>query len=488
MKDLDSYIDTLYQNQNIGADKTQKNLYSKEKYLRLLQNVLLVLRDNKDASIEELRNKLYEQSNLEYMIRDFFLDLKNAPGAVISYGTKNYQETITIGNKQEVIMENGTLVLKKEIMSEDAIFDLASTTKMYTSICILKLVQDNLLKLDDELVKYVPEFKYLNGVTILDLLTFEPLETPEKIDSTEDRNEAEHILFQATRRESNGTGIYNDIAPMALKYVIENITGMKYYDFLKQEVLDKINMNDTLVNIPKEKIDRVSNGNYDGRYDKHGNLIIRTKALKGIATDDKARILGQPEGNLSGHAGLFSTVSDMTKLARALIENKILNLEIRDEMAKNRRGYAFIKPDGTKNYAQYFGMLVYSKNPILASSEVRHFLSGKSFAAAGWSGTQTTIDPINNLNFTLLSNRSHNRMTYIDPSQRWRIIQNDVLGYRSIILPNGYEMMDATRYAFDRDEVINHCIELALEYKMLEEITEYSKNNDDIIENHKSIK
>ena len=275
---------------------------------------------------------------------------------------------------------------------------------------------------------------------------------------------------------------------MALKYVIENITGMKYYDFLKQEVLDKINMNDTLVNIPKEKIDRVSNGNYDGRYDKHGNLIIRTKALKGIATDDKARILGQPEGNLSGHAGLFSTVSDMTKLARALIENKILNLEIRDEMAKNRRGYAFIKPDGTKNYAQYFGMLVYSKNPILASSEVRHFLSGKSFAAAGWSGTQTTIDPINNLNFTLLSNRSHNRMTYIDPSQRWRIIQNDVLGYRSIILPNGYEMMDATRYAFDRDEVINHCIELALEYKMLEEITEYSKNNDDIIENHKSIK
>lgn len=487
MIDIDKYINTLYLNQNIGADNAQKNLYTKGKYLRLLQNVLLVLRDNKDASIDELRSKLYKKSNLESILRDFFLECKKAPGAVISYGTKNYQETITIGNKQEVVMENGILTPKKEIMTEDAIFDLASTTKMFTSICILKLVQEGLLNLNDELVKYVPDFRYLKGLTILELLTFEPLQTPRKIDSTEDREEAENILFEAVRREvPKGAGIYNDIAPMALKYVIEKITGMKYYDFLKQEVLDKLGMDDTLVSIPKGKITRVSNSNYDGRFYQDGNVIIRTKAHKGIATDDKARILGQPEGILSGHAGLFSTSSDMTKLARALIENKVLNLDIRDEMAKNRRGYAFIKPDGTKNYAQYFGMLVYSKNPDLSSSEVQHSLSGKSFAAAGWTGTQTTIDPINNLNFTLLSNRSHNRMTFIDPSQRWRTIQNDVLGYKSIILPNGYEMMDASRYAFERDEVIRCCIELILQYKMLEDITGYSK--DIIEENHKTIK
>jgi len=484
--DLDSYVNTLYQNQNIGADDIQKNLYKQEDYLKLLRNVVEVLKD-KDASLDELRRKLYEKSNLESLLKDFFLKRKMAPGAVISYGTKNFQETLTIGNKQEVVMENGILVPKNEEMREDTIFDLASTTKMFTSICILKLVQDGLLNLNDELVKYAPEFKNLKGLTILELLTFEPLQTPRRIDSTEDMEEAEKILFAAERREvPKGAGIYNDVAPMTLKYVIEKITGMHYSDFLKQEVLDKLAMEDTLVNIPQEKIARVANANYDGRLYQDGNYIIRNKALKGIATDDKARILGQPEGILSGHAGLFSTTTDMTKLDRALIENKILNLNIRDMMAKNRRGYAFIKPDGTKNYSQYFGMLVYSKNPDLSSSEVAHSLSGKSFAAAGWSGTQTTIDPVNNLNFTLLSNRSHNRMTFIDKTKKDQVIEHEN-GMKTIALPNGLSMIDATRYAWERDDIIRRCLELALEYKMLEDITGYSKENT-YEENHKTIK
>ena len=37
-----------------------------------------------------------------------------------------------------------------------------------------------------------------------------------------------------------------------------------------------------------------------------------------------ARILGQPEGIWSGHAGLFSNIEDMTKLSRGLIDGKIL--------------------------------------------------------------------------------------------------------------------------------------------------------------------
>ena len=491
MFDIDNYINTLYENQNIGADETQKNLYTKSKYLRLLQNVLLVLRDNKDASIDELRSILYEKSKLEDVLRDFFLECKMAPGAVISFGTKNYQETITIGNKQEVVMENSVLVPRKERMTEDTIFDLASVTKMFTSICILKLVQNGLLNLNDELVKYVSNFKNLKGLTILDLLTFEPLITPRKIDSTEDMEEAENILFQAERRDvSKGISIYNDIAPMALKYVIEKITGMEYSVYLKHEVLDKLGMENTLVNIPNEKLYRVANSNYDARFYKDGKCIIRTKGEKGISTDDKARILGQPYGILSGHAGLFSTSSDMTKLARALIDDKILNSGIRDEMAKNRRGHAFIKSDGTKNYAQYFGMLVYSKNPNLSSSEVQHFLSTRSFAAAGWTGTQTTIDPINNLNFTLLSNRSHNRMTFIDESQKWRIIKYDNIGYQTIIVPNGnlkMEMIDSSKYAWERDDIIRLCLELALEYKMLEDITGLSKENTKT-EKHKIIK
>lgn len=487
--DIDSYINSLYENQNIGADETQKYLYKKEDYLKLLRNVLEVLKDNKDLSIEELREKLYEKSNLEDSLKDFFINRGMAPGAVITYGTKNFQETLTIGNKQEVLMENGILVPRKEGMREDTIFDLASTTKLFTAISVLKLVQSGELNLNDQVIKYVPKFHDLEGLTILDLLTFEPLITPEKIDSTEDMKEAENILFGAKRDNtlSKGTAKYNDIAPMVLKYVIEKISGITYKDFVQREILDKVGMSNTFVNIPTDKIPKVANSNYDGRLLDKEPYVIRTKADKGISTDDKARILGQPLGILSGHAGLFSNSKDMTSLARSLIESRILNLNIRDEMIKNRRGKLVIDKNGNKNFMQYFGYLVYSKNPNPVSTEVRHFLSGKSFASAGWSGTQQTIDPINNLNLTFLSNRSHNRITRIDESKRNQVITHDD-GRKTIILPNGYEMIDATRYAWERDDIITKCMELAFEYKMLEDITGYSKNNTLIDESSKTIK
>ena len=185
-------------------------------------------------------------------------------------------------------------------------------------------------------------------------------------------------------------------------------------------------MTNTFVKIPKKKFNSVANHNYDGRYYKDGNYIIRTKAEKGISSDDKARILGQPEGILPGHAGLFSNSKDMTKLARALINNKILNLNVRDEMVKKRRGQLYIDASGRYKYTQSYGMLVYSKSPDINLTEVEPFLSGKSFVAAGWTGIQTTIDPINNLNFTLLSNRNHNRMTIIDAYKRNKRISNAI--------------------------------------------------------------
>ena len=156
-------------------------------------------------------------------------------------------------------------------------------------------------------------------------------------------------------------------------------------------------------------------------------------------------------------------------------------------MVKNRTGFSFLTPNNSLNYSQYFGMLVYSKNPVLPNSEVQHFLSGKSFASAGWSGTQQTIDPINGINFTLLSNRSHNRMTVIAEDKKGKVIEQ--LDSKKIIyLPNGQVMIDATSYAYDRDDVVRSCLELALKYKILEDITGYSKNNDKVDESSRKIK
>ncbi len=468
---LEDYVNDLYEKQNNGSCLEQQGLYTKKEYYELLKPVIELVSNYKDYSIDELRNKLYENSQIEENLNDFIYKKEMVPGMVFSYGTKNYKETVIVGNRQEVSLnEQGKIVPDLEQMTEDTIFDLASVTKVFTSISLLKLVQDGVIRLNDTVVKYAPQFKNLNDVTIYDLMTFGvPLKTNGRVDRASSREEAEQILFGIERDlESTNKRPYTDMGAMVLKYVIESTSGMNYYHFVEENILKKLNMKDTHVVVPKMKLDRVSSTNLDGKYYKDGNFAITTNAPKGIVYDPKAQIMGQKDGVLSGHAGMFSTANDMTNLAKGIISGKVINEEYVEMMAKNRTGRKYIEDDKEK-YIQYLGMLCYSKNPILADSELFHAMSGKSFASAGWTGTQLTVDPINELYFFMAANRSHNRMTFIDPAQRDKVEVNEN-GKKTILLPNGDVKIDATRFAWDRDAAIVHpTLKLTIQYKMLED-------------------
>ena len=281
------------------------------------------------------------------------------PGMVFSYGTKNYKETVVIGNRQEVSLnEKGEIIPALEKMTYDTIFDLASITKLFTSISILKLVQNGTISLNDEIVKYATQFKNLKGVTIYDLITFGvPLKTNGRVDRASSRSETEQILFDIEiDSESTNKRPYTDMGAMVLKYVIENASGMNYYQYVDENILKQMGMNDTHVVIPKMKLDRVSSTNLDGKYYKDGNFAITTNAPKGIVYDPKAQIMGQKDGVLSGHAGMFSTADDMTNLAKGIIGGQIIDENYVEMMVKNRTGKKYIE-DEKEKYIQYLGML-----------------------------------------------------------------------------------------------------------------------------------
>lgn len=469
---LEQYVDQLYDNQNLGANIEQQDLFTKKDYYNLLKPVAELISRYKDYSIDELRNKLYENSNIEENLVDFIYKKEMVPGMVFSYGTKKYKETVVIGNRQEVsVDENGKMVPALEKMTEDTIFDLASITKVFTSLSILRLVQNNFICLNDKIIKYAPQFEKLKDVTIYDLMTFGiPLKTNGRIDSVASQEEAEQILFNIeVDQDSTNKRPYTDMGAMVLKYVIESASGMSYYKYVNESILDPMGMCDTHVVIPKTKLDKVSSTNLDVKYYKDGNFVITTNVQKGVVYDSKAQIMGQQDGILSGHAGMFSTANDMINLAKGILGGQIINQNYVEMMAKNRTGKAYVENQKTK-YVQYLGMLCYSKNPILSDSELFHAMSGKSFASAGWTGTQLTVDPVNELYFFMAANRSHNRMTFIDPAQRGKV-EIDENGKKTIVLPNGDVKIDATRFAWDRDAAVVHpALKLTIQYKMLEDV------------------
>lgn len=478
---LENYIDEMMRKQNEGACLEQQNLFTKKDYYQILKPVIEVVNTYKDYSIQEMREILYKNSGLEESVRNFIYEKEMVPGMVFSYGTQNYKETVVVGNRQEVSQNaKGKLETALEPMTKDTIFDLASVTKVFTSVSILKLMEMGLIELDDSVAKYAPEFKNLGDVTIFDLLTFRvPLKTNGRVDRATSREEAENILFTIeVDKESTNLRPYTDMGAMVLKYVVENASGMNFYQFIQKEILNKYSMVDTHVVLPQEKLERTVNTNYDCKFYKDGNVGLTTSAKKGIVYDPKAQMMGQSEGNLSGHAGLFSTEQDMTKFAKSLIKGRIIKPATLEMMIKNRTGKKYTTDDNQEKYIQYLGMLCYSKNPILADSELFHAMSGKSFASAGWTGTQLTVDTINELYFFMASNRSHNRMTFIDAVHKDKI-EVDEKGKKTIMLPNGEVKIDATRFAWDRDEAIVHpALKLAIQYKMLEDIMQYNKQNE----------
>lgn len=469
---LENYVNDLYEKQNLGAMSEQKGLYSKKDYYELLKPVIDYVSKYKDYSIDELRNVLYNESGIEEKVRDFIYKKEMVPGMVFSYGTNNYKETVVVGNRQEVsIDEKGNLVPAVEKMTEDTIFDLASITKLFTSLSVLKLVQQGTISLDDEIKKFAPQFKNLDGITVFDLISFGvPLKTNGRVDRASSKEEAEQILFNIEVDKENENKVpYTDMGAMVLKYVIENASGMNYYNFVDNNILNKLKMSDTHVVVPKMKLDRVASTNLDGKFYKDGNFAITTNATKGVVYDSKAQIMGQPEGILSGHAGMFSTAHDMTNLAKGIMGGQVIDANYVEMMAKNRTGRKYMQDDKEK-YVQYLGFLCYSKHPQLANSELFHAMSGKAFASAGWTGTQLTVDPVNQLYFFMAGNRSHNRMTFIDAVQKEKV-ETDENGKKTIVLPNGEVKIDATRFAWDRDEVVVHpALKLSIQYKMLEDI------------------
>lgn len=470
---LESYIQKLYKNSNVNMSYEQQNLYSIEDYYVLLKPVVELLKKYSDDTIEELREKIYNLSGLDEKIKEFIFQKKMTPGIVLTYGTKDYRETIIVGNQEEVKVVDGKLVPSIKEMQFNTIFDLASITKLYTSLSILKLVQRGIIKLDDEVVKYAPEFKNLKGVKIFDLLAFRvPLKTDVRIDETNNYEETLNILQNVKIDELNPlSNPYTDMGAMVLKYVIEHVTSLSYYDFLNKEILTPLKMKDTLVQIPKYKLSRTASTTGAITILKNGEVFTDLNEL-GLPHDPKARIFLN-QNNLSGHAGLFSTADDMTKLARGLMNEEILNSYYLSELVKNRTGKKIVVDD-KERYIQYLGYLCYSKHPILNSSELFHGMSGKSFASVGFTGGQFTVDPLNELYCFLGTNRVHNRVIRNANPTMFLLLKQETEKNKTNLETR--HLIDSSKFAWERDDYLIHpCLKLAIQYKMLEDFYKINK-------------
>ena len=337
---------------------------------------------------------------------------KMLTGLSVAYGTADERQSLTVGNAQEVLLnESGVFVPCVRPLTERTLYDLASLTKLFTCLCVLRLCEDGRLSLGEAVGEVDPRFVHLRGVSVGDVLSFcAHLQSSERIDAQQTQSEALSLVLNIAPASPPPVKLYSDMNALVLGYVVEARAGMSLYEYIQKTILRPAGMRETFCSVPQERLDDCANYNYEHRL-LGMRALVRTDAPPGTPHDPKARLLGRAGRALTGHAGLFSTLGDMVRFAQALLRGDILPLVRVREIGLNRTG----RPNGDGTFVQYLGYLCFTKHPVQRLSEVPVYMGKGAFGLSGFTGNHLAVDPRRGIFTLFLGNRCHNRITTLVP-------------------------------------------------------------------------
>jgi CubicO group peptidase (beta-lactamase class C family) len=164
-------------------------------------------------------------------------------------------------------------VSSKAPVDADTVFRIASMTKSFTAMCILKLRDQGKLSLDDPAEKYVPELKALTypttdspRITIRHLLSHAegfPEDNPWGDRQLADTDEQLSQMIKGGIPFSNAPGLayeYSNYGFAILGRIVSNVSGMKYTDFVTANVLRPLGMTSTTLEPATVPANRLAHG------------------------------------------------------------------------------------------------------------------------------------------------------------------------------------------------------------------------------------
>ena len=377
----------------------------------------------KNLKIENIQNVL-----------DDFVKTKNASGLNLLV----YKDGKEIGYWQSGLSD----ILNNRAYSRDTIVRLYSMTKPVTAVAAMVLLEEGKLDFANELYNYLPEFKNLKVCTsskgkvvlskrpvlISDLLnmtsgysygsldknasvgerlTADLIQTlnkdqdfngPNKISTREVATRLSQIPVSFEPGSDYNYGLSADI----LGAVIEEISGMKFGDFLKKKIFDPLYMFDTDFYVPQEKQNRLAKVY---RVTENG-LELFTNCNLGI--QDK---MNHKPAFESGGAGLCSTVDDYMKFSlmflnggsyngKKILSESTVKYLLKAKLNPYLQSRFEMKMPHLRGYS-YCNLLRIAHEPGLCNV----FTDNDEFGWDGWTGPYVSIDVKNKLAIVMTMQR-----------------------------------------------------------------------------------
>lgn len=306
------------------------------------------------------------------------------------------------------------------------LYDLASITKIAGSVAgLMKLTQDSLFDLNNNLCDYLPEWvdttEYMNmglrdilahqaglpafipfyqatlnkGIPRYDIYSIAqndvyPYRVARELYINKDQPDKMFRLILAHKIKPDKKYLYSDVGYYFMLRIIEKQSGMKMEDYLDKVYYQPLGLS-TMTYRPLLKFDksRITPTEYD-RY-------FRKQLIQGDVHDPGAAMLG----GVGGHAGLFSNANDLGILMQMYLNGGIYGGEryfdstiiadfVRCQFCENdnRRGAGFDKP-----------LTSGKAGPSCGCTDL------EAFGHQGFTGTVTWADPRDKVVYVFLSNR-----------------------------------------------------------------------------------
>jgi CubicO group peptidase (beta-lactamase class C family) len=276
---------------------------------------------------------------------------------------QRYIDTGRFPGTQLVVYRRGKLVHsavqgfadleRKLALKEDTIFRIYSMTKPITSIAFMMLVEEGRVALDEPVHKYIPEWKNLGvfqaGVApafltkpparpmlIIDLLRhtsgltygFQQRSNVDaayremKIGEVEKAGTLQSMIEDLAKiplEFSPGEAWNYSVSTDVIGYLIGKISGKPFEQFLRERILDALEMKDTDFYVPTAKAHRLA-ACYSAS--PQGAIVFHAAERKdslALQDDPATSSFLSPPSFISGGGGLCSTAADYLTFCRALL-------------------------------------------------------------------------------------------------------------------------------------------------------------------------
>lgn len=370
----------------------------------------------KDAGmVEEPLNKI------DQIIQNA-INQKVMPGAIVSITRKGTTvKEQAYGYAYRYLDDQYTESDEPILMQPNTIFDIASISKVFTTIAAMQLYEKGKFQLDEPVAKYIPEFAE-NGkknVTIRQLMTHtsgfdQGIDLYKKAASREERLEI--VLKHSLSNPPNSKYTYSDLNMITLGVLVERLTGKRLDEYVKQHIIIPLGMKDTMYNPPASLQPRIAATEYQP-WTERG-------IVWGQVHDENAWALG----GVAGHAGVFSTAHDLTVLGQMLLKDGTYDQA------------HILKPSTVKLMEQNMNQ-AFPGNDHGLGFDVNQgwYMDGltdvNTIGHTGFTGASLVISPKNKTIVILLTNRVHPTRNTLSINQTRRLVARQAADAIPVAIP-----------------------------------------------------